>query len=322
MTLSTPNTQIAAIVGHIDDPESMRGVCATLAAIHGDTYAFRTLQWDGQTVLMAQPDRQRFCFVMAVAGARIILYPGQSVRGVPASGPYQRIEEHWAKTTASVEEELWPGDVVCVDSGQSVMVKGSATCFEVETEATAYPLPTVALLRHLSDRPGGCAAYPGAFRREALPPVRAAAGAEDQRTVNRVNEHTLDMRIDRTPRPQPHHHGPVATSNGKGVNHSETALVLSRASYGLPSFDDQTDAPETGHVFFYPDAANPSESVVVPVRPGSILVTPATADGIAGHCFENAFAMLVAIPGFVSPHRSIAIGESLELLGEEKWKRP
>ena len=309
MTLSTPNTQIAAIISHIDDPESMRDVCATLAAIHGDTYAFRTLRWDEQTVLTAQPGRRRHCFVMAAAGARIVLAPGQRVRGVPPSGPYQRIEDHWAETTATVEEELWPGDVVCVDSDQSVVVKGSATCFEVETEATAYPLPAVALLRHLSDHPGGCAAYPGAFRREALPPVRAATGAEDQRTANRVNEHTLDMRIDRTPRPQPHHHGPVAIGDGKGVNHSETALVLPRASYGLPPFDDQTGAPEAGHVVFYPDVSRPSESVVVPVRPGSILVTPATTEGIAGHCFENAFAMLVAIPGFVSPHHSIATGE-------------
>src|SRR5690606_19305346 len=123
--------------------------------------------------------------------------------------------------------------------------------------------------------------------------------APDQRGVHRVNEHTLDMRRDRTPRPQPHHHGPVASANRVVVNHSETALVLPRASYHLPPFGDQSETPESGRVIFYPNVGNPAERVVVPVRPGSILVTPATTAGIAGHCFENAFAMLVAIPGFV-----------------------
>jgi hypothetical protein len=201
-----------------------------------------------------------------------------------------------------VEEELWPGDVLCVDEAQPLKVRGDLVSFHVESEASAYPLPTVAFLRHLSDRPGGCAAYPGAFRREALPPLRAAAGAADQRGANRVNEHTLDMRVDRTPGPQPHHHGPVAVGEGRVVNHSETALVLPRARYGLPAVDE----PETGRVLIYRrPTIDPSDTVVIPVRPGSIVVTPATVEGIAGHRFENAFAMLLAIPGFVSPHGAI-----------------
>ncbi len=138
---------------------------------------------------------------------------------------------------------------------QSVTIVGTVTCFEVETEATAYPLPTVAFLRHLTDFPGGCAAYPGAFRREALPPVRALVGALDQRGVNRVNEHTLDMRIDRHPRPQPHHHGPVTIGGGGVVNHSETALVLPRTRYALPPLQGRVDDTETGRVVIYQQAA-------------------------------------------------------------------
>jgi hypothetical protein len=291
-------------VGHIDDPASMDALCKILAAIHGPEYILSVVRWRGQTTLTAPRGRQRFCFVMEEEKVRVLLAPGQRVRGVPASGPYQRLEEHWGEVIAPVEEELWPGDVLCINGNQRqpIIVTGNVTCFQVETEATAYPLPTVAFLRHLNDRPGGCAAYPGAFRREALPPVRAAAGAEDQRGVNRVNEHTLDMRSDRTPRPQPHHHGPVAIGAGARVNHSETALVLPRARYNLPFVDE----PETGRVVIYPQATtDPADTMVVPVRPGSVVVTPATSDGIVGHCFENAFAMLVAIPGFVSPHCSI-----------------
>lgn len=303
MSVSTSEATTTVTVGHIDDPASMDAVCATLAAIHGPTYAFRLVRWQGETTLTAQPGRHRFCFVIEADGASVHLSPGQRVRGVPPSGPYQRLaEEHWAVVTAPVEEELWPGDVLCVDEAHEVVVRGSVVCFQVESEASDYPLPTVALLRHLGDRPGGCAAYPGAFRREALPPVRAAAGAEDQRSVNRVNEHTLDMRIDRAPQPQPHHHGPVAIGHGQVVNHSETALVLPRIRYGLPPVDE----PESGRVVIYPQpTTDPTDHKVIPVRPGSIVVTPAAVDGVAGHCFENAFAMLLAIPGFVSPHHAI-----------------
>jgi hypothetical protein len=307
-------TMDQVIIGHLDDAASLEVVCQALAAIHGPSYHFSVAHWQGQARLTAQPNRRRYCFVLEATAARIRLVPGQRVRGTPSSGPYQHIEEHWATVTAPIAEELWPGDVLCVDE-QPVQVEGSLTVFEVETEATTYPAPTVALLRHLDDRPGGCAAYPGAFRREALPPVRAAAGAPDQRGVNRVNEHTLDMRSDRDPRPQPHHHGPVATGADASVNHSETALVLPRTRYALPPVAE----PESGRVVFYPHAAtNPAETIVVPVRPGSVIVTPATSAGIAGHCFENAFAMLLAIPGFVSPHVNIGqAGSSKETHSDE-----
>lgn len=301
-TMNPTKQKIAVAIGHIDDPASMDAVCQTLAAIHGAGYRFSVARLDGESVLAAQPGDHRFCFVMEAEDARITLAPGQRVRGVPPVGPYRPTEAHWAEVTAPVVEELWPGDVLCITADQPLTITGKVTCFHVETDATSYPLPAVAFLRHLSDRPGGCAAYPGAFRREALPPVRSPAGVEDQRGVNRVNEHTLDMRIDRDPRPQPHHHGPVAIGGGEVVNHSETALVLPRARYHLPPVDE----PESGRVVIFPQAdTNPAHSQVIAVRPGSVVVTPATTEGIAGHCFENAFAMLVAIPGFVSPHRSI-----------------
>lgn len=303
MNASTPKAHVAIATGHIDDAASMAEVCKTLAAIHGAPYHFRVQRWQGQNVLSAPPGRHRVCFVMRSEDARIALAPGQRVRGVPPTGPYRRVEEHWAEVNAPIEEALWPGDVVGVDEAHSVTLQGDVTCFEVETEDGGYPLPTIAFLRHLSDHPGGCAAYPGAFRREALPPVRAAVGDADKRGMNRVNEHTLDMRVDRNPRPQPHHHGPVATGTGIVVNHSETALVLPRSVYALPPFQGQED--EAGYIVLYCNPADETDTVTIPVCPGSIVVTPATVDGIAGHCFENAFAMLVAIPGFVSPHNGI-----------------
>lgn len=310
MNHSPPQATIAAVVGHIDDAASMDAVCAALAAIHGESYSFRVARWQDAATLSAPAGRQHFYFVMQSDNAHIRLDVGQRVRGVPNTGPYQRLEEHWGEVTAAHEAELWPGDVLCVDAEQHVAVNGKATCFQAEAEATAYPLPTVAFLRHLRDYPGGCAAYPGAFRREALPPMRAEADAADQRGPNRVNEHTLDMRFDRTPQPQPHHHGPVAIeagsrSGGVVVNHSETALVLPRAIYDLPPIADR-DNQEMGRVVIYRQpTVNPADTEIVPVRPGSVVVTPATTDGVVGHRFDNAFAMLVAIPGFVSPHASI-----------------
>jgi hypothetical protein len=303
------NGKLGVTIGHIDDAASMHAVCTTLAALHGDSYTFRVTRWQGSTELTALTGRHRVCFVMQADGARVHLAPGQRVRGIPPNDSFQRTEEHWAEVTAATEQEIWSGDVIGMEDHQVVTLSGSATCFEVTTEATNYPLPTVAFLRHLSDRPGGCAAYPGAFRREALPPMRAlmhaTGGAADQRGVNRVNEHTLDMRFDRDPRPQPHHHGPVAIGEGNVVNHSETALVLPRALYNLPP----VGATDTGRVVIYGNpTADPSDTEIISVRPGAVVVTPAAnmlEGGIAGHCFENAFAMLVAIPGFVSPHYPI-----------------
>ena len=45
-----------------------------------------------------------------------------------------------------------------------------------------------------------------------------------------------------------------------------------------------------------------SDAFIVPVRPGSLVVTPSTGERLYGHAFENAFAMLVAVPGFVAPY--------------------
>src|SRR5690606_4613468 len=112
----------------------------------------------------------------------------------------------------------------------------------------------------------------------------------------------LDMRIDRNPPPIHHYHGPVQIGEGELINHSETALVISRATYGLPDVDQRDE----GHVVIYRRPADdPSDKVVIPVRPGSMVVTLATPDNVMGHVFENCFAMLVAIPGFVSPYNLI-----------------
>lgn len=310
MNLSTPaqaSTQAnKVVVGHINDDASMQAVCDTLKVIHGDAYSFRVARWQGQISLAPSSGRHLFCFVMQAEDARVGLRPGQRVRGVPPVGPYRQFEPHGAEVTTAVKAELWPGDVLCATTDQPATANGSGVWFLVESEASDYPLPAAAFLRYLSDRPGGCAAYPGAFRREALPPVRATTGAPDQRGVNRVNEHTLDMRLDRIPQPQPHHHGPVAIGAGQVVNHSETALLLPRIRYGLPPFEGRANGAEDGQVVIYHDTTDPTTREVIPVRPGSVVVTPATTDGIAGHCFENAFAMLLAIPGFVSPHNAIA----------------
>ncbi|MCC6169994.1 MAG: hypothetical protein IT329_22440, partial [Caldilineaceae bacterium] len=185
--------------------------------------------------------------------------------------------------------------------------QGRGVYFEVTTELGGYAAPQAALLRHLPDKPGGCASYAGAFRREALPPVRAtgsggAEGTVDQRGVNRVNEHTLDMRHDRLPLPSRHRHAPVAVGGGRSVAHSEIALVLSRPAYGLPEVTGESE----GRVVLYTcPELDPAQTVEVALRPGSIVVTPASETGVAGHYFANAFAMLVAIPGFVSPAQPI-----------------
>jgi hypothetical protein len=299
VTSSIDRTDIA--VGHVADDASMHDVIATLRELHGAEYDFALEQWHGPSRLTAPPGRVIYLFVMDTAEATMPLRPGERVRGPAPGGPYQ-LAGSFAEVTAPCREALWPGDVVCVDAeaAEGVLLEGVGTAFRVDAEATAYPLPRLAMLRHLESRPGGCAAYPGAFRREALPPLRAPEGAADRRGPNRVNEHTLDMRSDRQPPPIKHYHGPVPCGHGHTVNHSETALVLPRAAYGLPL----VDGSEEGEVFLYPRLAeDPAACFRVPVRPGSILVTPATEAGGVGHCFLNAFAMLVAIPGFVAPYQ-------------------
>jgi hypothetical protein len=276
-----------------------------LRDFHGPEYDFAVGRWTGAMRVAPQAGRVIHRFIVTSVQGMVSLRAGDRVRGFSPHGPYRRLDDSWAEATASCLEELWPGDVVCIDeaAGDGVIFHGAGTYFEVVTEATGYCAPRLAMLRHLTDRPGGCAAYPGAFRREALPPQRPAADAEDRRGVNRVNEHTLDMRIDRRPTPIRHYHGPVPAGNGCTVNHSETAIVLPRSAYGLPEVGK---ADEGRIVIYRRPAEDPSDQQIVPVRPGSIVVTPSPAQGVvAGHCFENAFAMLVAIPGFVAPYHLI-----------------
>jgi hypothetical protein len=266
--------------GHINDAESMHGVIDALRELHGPEYDFALRSWHGMITFGSSPGQTRHFFV------------------VEASQTCQVF-----RNLAGLSSPLWPGDVFCVNAGdEPIRVEGDGVAFEVTTEATGYPAPRVVHLRDLTDKPGGCAAYPGAFRREALPPVRPAVDAADRRGVNRVNEHTLDMRIDRDPLPIRHCHGPVAIGPDGTINHSETAILLPRSLYGLPEVD-QTD---TGHVVIYTHPLeNPSAQVTIPVRPGSVIVTPASSAQVMGHAFENAFAMLIAIPGFVAPYRML-----------------
>lgn len=296
-------TTLGPYIAHIDDEDSLSVLFETLGALHGARYDFAVMRWAGETTVSPSPGRTRYCFVVESQDAAVALAPGEQVRGVPEEGPYHSVGKGLAKTTAAYLESLWPGDVLVVDEGKgAVTVTGSGTFFQVLAESTDYPAPRLALLRHLPDKPGGCAAYSDAFRREALPPQRPSQQVADQRGVNRVNEHTLDMRYDRDPHPIRHHHGPVAVGEGQVVNHSETAIVLPRSVYGLP----EVDTPDAGHIVIYRrPQEEATDTVTVPVRPGSIVVTPAAEDVVYGHCFENAFAMLIAIPGFVAPYHML-----------------
>jgi hypothetical protein len=291
-------------IAHIDDLESVAALTEAVRALHGPTYEFVVSRWAGEIQLEPQPGQAIYCFIIAAEDATIALRRGDRIRGPAPNRLHRLLEGPLAEVTEPYAEMLWPGDVVCVDGSASAPLKllGRGTYFQVTTEQTAYAAPTAAFLRHLTDRPGGCAAYPGAFRREALPPQRPVPDAADRRGANRVNEHTLDMRFDRTPPPIRHYHGPVACGNGQMVNHTETAIVLPRSIYHLP----EVDQPDQGQLIIYRrPAEDPTDQVIIPVRPGSIVVTPATETQVMGHCFENAFAMLVAIPGFVGPYNFI-----------------
>ena len=296
-------------VGHIDDVESMVGVLDALRTLHGASYDFAVGRWEGETNFEPKPGRVAYRFIIEAEGGAVALKLGDLIRGPDPHGPYRALKGAaltgaWAEATAAHFEGLWPGDMLTVDDrhGGPLALRGRGVYFEVTTEQTAYRAPRLAMLRHLTDYPGGCAAYPGAFRREALPPERPAPEAADQRGLNRVNEHTLDMRYDRTPPPIRHYHGPIPNGQGQMANHSETAIILPRVIYNLPEVAE----PDQGHIVIYRRPAEDlRDKVTIPVRPGSIVVTPATSDGVAGHCFENAFAMLVAIPGFVAPYNFI-----------------
>ncbi|MCB0128606.1 MAG: hypothetical protein KDE58_40350 [Caldilineaceae bacterium] len=294
--------EVSVPVAHVDDPSAISALLVALRELHGPTYEFAVGQWSGDVHIIAPPGAVLFRFLMETDGAAIALHPGDRVHGGADDGNYRPIEESMAEVTVDHCASLWPGDVVTATAEQAVVLSGSGRYFEVTVEETAYCAPRAAFLRNLADHPGGCAAYPGAFRREAIPPQRPAQAAGDQRGVNRINEHTLDMRIDRKPPPIRHYHGPIAIGEGETVNHSEIAIVLPRSVYGLP----EVDQLDMGHLVIYRrPAVDPTDTMIVPVQPGSIVVTPATPEQTMGHCFENCFAMLIAIPGFVAPYHML-----------------
>lgn len=286
-------------VAHIDDPESVSDLLQALKAIHGRDYDFSVGRWHGDTSLDAPPGRTAFRFVIETENADIALAPGDRVRGPSPMGPYRDHDGPVAEVAARHCEAVWPGDALVSNAAMGrVELSGSGVYFEVVTETTAYSAPKVALLRNLEDRPGGCAAYPGAFRREAIPPERQPEGEADRVGRNRVNEHTLDMRPDRSPFPKKHHHGPIPVSGATLVNHSETAIILPRSAYNLPEVNQD---PEGSAIIYRNPKRGSGDHFTIPVRPGSIVVTPATRDVLYGHCFANAFAMLIAVPCFGGP---------------------
>lgn len=300
-------SDVTVPVAHIDDSSAVSALLTTLRELHGPSYEFAVGRWSGDVRLIAPPGAVLYRFLIESDDAAVHLQQGDRVRGPSMDGPYARVDEETATVTAAHCEALWPGDVVTANDQTCVALSGSGAYFEVTVEATDYCAPRAAFLRNLSDHPGGCAAYPGAFRREAIPPQRPNKDAADQRGQNRINEHTLDMRIDRNPTPIRHYHGPIRVGTDKDgsdelVNHSETAIVISRAAYDLP----EVDKADVGHLLIYRQpATDATDTVTIPVRPGSLVVTPATADHVLGHCFENCFAMLIAIPGFVAPYNMI-----------------
>lgn len=287
-------------VAHIDDPESIAALILALKDLHGSEFDFAIRTWHGPTVLSAPKDKTVYRFVLRATKATTQLIKGDQVHGASHSGPYLLQDISWCQATKNHTEPLWPGDTLVTNKQiGSATITGSGIYYEITTETTGYPVPKLALLRNLTNKPGGCAAYPNAFRREVLPPLKPLDKEKNRQGTNRVNQHTLDMRPDRTPLPSKHHHGQVRGAKGL-VNHTETALILPRAAYGLPEVNRSID----GHAEFYRDPLKKgtADSFTVPLKPGSIVVTPSTKKRIYGHCFQNAFAMLVAVPGFVAPY--------------------
>ena len=294
-------------VAHIGDRAGTARIVELLTGLHGSEYEFAVRRVRGSATLYPVPGRLTACFLMEAQGAGLSLFPGDLVRRPDAGFPARTAADGLSEVTERHWHPVQAGDTVCIDDRARSMasLSGDLAWFEVSMPVTDYVAPRLVLLRNLKDKPGGCAAHVGAFRRESLPPVRPPDGKPDRRGVNRVNMHALDMRTDRDPPPSPHCHGPVAVDGTEFVNHSETALVLPRTLYGLPPHG--ADLPE--QVEMYPRVSEPdAEPVAVPVRPGSIVVTPGGRDRTMGHCFVNAFAMLVAIPGFVSPHYALPRG--------------
>ncbi len=298
-------TQTASIpVGHLDDQKSISNVIDDLHELHeGDGYRFSVDTWEGPTELGTGTFGARYIFVMRADEARVQLQEGDLVRGPSDTSTYKKLEDGYGTVIKNRTEAVWPGDSLSTTSSEKpLQIEGSGVYFSVQTEETDYPAPRLSMLRNLGSEPGGCASYDDAFRREALPPI-PSDDEQDDRGVNRVNQHTLDMRIDRDPGPIKHYHGTVSIGPNQSMPNSEIALVLPREMYDRPVFEHEgTDRPAEGWMRLYRNPErDPSVTEIIPASPGSIVVTPATEEHVYGHCFENAFAMLVAIPGFVAP---------------------
>lgn len=291
-------------IAHIDDDASIDRLLHALCDLHGDRYQFSLLRWEEAKTIRSIPGCVTYCFAIRTTEATISLRPNDRVYGALDSATCDMDDDGVGHITTDKIEALWPGDVIAVgpSAADFVNASGSGVAFCVTAEESGYRPPRLALLRGLADKPGGCAAYPGAFRREACPPDRTGASESDARGLNRVNEHTLDMRFDRNPPPIRHYHGPVTAGADGIVSHSEIAIVLPRGVYGL----SEVDRVDQGHLLIYRDPRNdPTDIERIDVTPGSIVVTPASADIVLGHCFENVFAMLLAIPGFVAPYHML-----------------
>jgi len=291
--MSTPTT-FEVPVAHIDDTESIDQLITHLRQLHGSEFDFAVCAWSGSTCLSAPKDKTVYRFVMRSQDSEIQIQTGDWVRGLRGT------KELLSQASEHQKEALWPGDALVTNHQiGDIEIAGSGIYHEITTETTEYHAPKVAFLRNLPDAPGGCAAYENAFRREVIPPEKPPEQGNDKMGTNRVNEHTLDMRPDRDPLPSKHHHGQVQTHTGL-INHTETALVLPRSAYGLPL----PNGTEEGHAVLYRDplTKGTTDAFEIPVSPGSIVVTPSTSNCVYGHSFSNAFAMLVAVPGFVAPY--------------------
>ena len=299
---------------HIDDTASTAELTETLRNIHQAQYEFAVRRWNGRQVVEPAVDRVAHVLVIESEGSRVTVNTGDSVLGRPAKGSYRRTEGRFATATESHTAAIQPGDVIAVEPGdEPVGLTGSGTAFEVRTEQTSYGTPRFAFLRNIPDDAAGCAEYEGAFRREVLPP-EPSNRAGDALGTNRVNVHTLDMRHDRKPEPVQHCHAPVSVGDGSRMNHTETAIVLDRATYDLPPVEE---SDQHVRIFRRPEQ-DPTDWFDLSVEPGSIVVTPATENRVYGHCFRNTFAALVAVPSFTAP--LIEIGTDRDRRGETHRK--
>lgn len=282
---------------HVDDEQSTTELAETLLAIHGGSVAVSIDRWEPGTVIEPPAARIAHHVVIDAENSSVTVSSGDRVRGRPPDGPYEAGDDIAVTATGAHEVALWPGDVLTLrPDDEPLELAGTGTYLAVRTERTAYPAPRFAFVRHIQDDVGGCAEYDDAFRREVLPPVVSDVDG-DARGVNRLNQHTIDMRHDRDPQPVQHCHAPVTAGGGERVPHTETAIILDRARYDRPPVEGSDP-----HVrLFRRPHEDDSDWVDVSVEPGTIIVTPATETETFGHGFRNAFAALVAVPSFTAP---------------------